>query len=377
MVLHREVGGSSVGRGKTRATQTKGPLTMSHEVLPDGNGNVKMFSVREVPWYGLGTILPAYPKSVDEIMEAAGYETVVELPITTTLPDGTPYTLDSHKVIASVDRNVPLSVMSSSYTLITARPMVEFAFEVLGQTVYFTDDGLMELEPLLSDDGEPSIKFETGMNLYGGKVITLMARVPQSIMVGGVDAVDLYIAFVNSYDGSQKFGCHVTPIREVCANTLAMGLRAAVQSWSVKHTSKAMDYVDEARKTLNLTSKYAAAFKTTADTLIDSPFTTADMESLVRDVFPKQSSDAAPFSPEQYGMIGLLQSSPTIDDAFRMTRWGAYNAVREWDDWGRKYNDTDVPVAERRTIQAMFGSGKKRGDAALSYLMAGVGASAA
>jgi phage/plasmid-like protein (TIGR03299 family) len=343
---------------------------MSHEVLTDSTGAGKMFSVREVPWHSLGNILPAYPKSVDEIMTAAGYENVVELPISTTLPDGTAYTLDSHKVIASVDRNVPLSVMSSSYTLITARPMVEFAFEVLGQ-----DATTMELESLLSDDGEPPIKFETGMNLYGGKVITLMARVPQSIMVGGVDAVDLYIAFVNSYDGSQKFGCHVTPIREVCANTLAMGLRAAVQSWSVKHTSKAMDYVDEARKTLNLTSKYAAAFKTTADTLIDQPFTTADMESLVRDVFPKQSSDAAPFSPEQYGMIGLLQSSPTIDDTFRMTRWGAYNAVREWDDWGRKYNDTDVPVAERRTIQAMFGSGKKRGDAALSYLMAGVGAS--
>ena len=146
---------------------------MSHELLITDQG-AKMFSVREVPWHGLGTILPAYPKSVDEIMAAAGYENVVEGPITITLPDGTPYVSDTHKAIMSVDRNVPLSIMSSSYQLITARPMVEFAFAVLGQ-----DTSTFELETLLSDDGNPPIQFETGMNLYGGKVITLMARVPQ------------------------------------------------------------------------------------------------------------------------------------------------------------------------------------------------------
>lgn len=337
---------------------------MPHELLQDDDGTARMFSVREVPWHGLGTILPAYPKSVDEIMAAAGYENVVEQPLFRLNAAGEYVPSGLSKVIVSVDRDAELSTPSLSYSLIVARPMVQFAFAVLG-----ADPATLELETMLSDDGTPPIKFETGMNLYGGKVITLMARVPTTLQIGGVDPVDIYIAFVNSYDGSHKFGCHITPVREVCANTLAAGLARATQQWSVKHTAKALDYVEEARKTLNLTSKYVAEFQSTADALIDRPFSMSDMEAMVRDLFPKKSSDAAPFSPEQYGMIGLLQSSPTIDDAFRMTQWGAYNAIREWDDWGRRYNETDVPVAERRTIQAMFGPGKERGDKALKYLV--------
>jgi hypothetical protein len=32
----------------------------------------EMYSVREIPWHGLGSVLPEYPKSVDEVLTAAG-----------------------------------------------------------------------------------------------------------------------------------------------------------------------------------------------------------------------------------------------------------------------------------------------------------------
>ena len=89
---------------------------------------------------------------------------------------------------------------------------------------------------------------------------------------------------------------------------------------------------------------------------------------MVADLFPKGISERAPFSREQYAMIGLLESSPTIDDGIRYTKYGALNAVREYDDWGRRFNDTGPSIAEKRTMATMFGQAKARSDMALAYL---------
>lgn len=67
-------------------------------------------------------------------------------------------------------------------------------------------------------------------------------------------------------------------------------------------------------------------------------------------------------------MIGLLESSPTIDDGIRYTKYGALNAVREFDDWGRRFNDGGPPVAEKRTMATMFGKAKANSDKVLTFL---------
>ena len=41
---------------------------MSHGITT----NDHMFSVREVPWHGLGVVLDEYPKSIDEALDKAG-----------------------------------------------------------------------------------------------------------------------------------------------------------------------------------------------------------------------------------------------------------------------------------------------------------------
>jgi hypothetical protein len=49
----------------------------------------EMYSVRETPWHGLGSVLPEYPKSVEEILTAAGLNWEVgEFPVQVTLPSG-------------------------------------------------------------------------------------------------------------------------------------------------------------------------------------------------------------------------------------------------------------------------------------------------
>jgi hypothetical protein len=41
---------------------------MSHGITK----NDQMFSVREVPWHGLGVVLDEYPNSIDEALDKAG-----------------------------------------------------------------------------------------------------------------------------------------------------------------------------------------------------------------------------------------------------------------------------------------------------------------
>lgn len=52
---------------------------------------------------------------------------------------------------------------------------------------------------------------------------------------------------------------------------------------------------------------------------------------------------------------GLLESSPTFDDGLRYTKYGALNAVTAFHDWNTRYNEGDVSMEEKRTINVLFG----------------------
>lgn len=325
---------------------------MAHEVE-------EMFSVREVPWHGLGSVLPEYPKTVEEILTAAGLDwTVEEFPVEVPLPSGVRLVADDKKAIVRTSDDTLLSIMGGTYTPIQPRALVDFAFGLLDVTK----------DEFERPEGEPPILFETGMSLAGGRVNVLLCKVPKDIRIGGADPIDLYLGFVTSHDGSLRFGVHVTPVRIVCRNTLNLSFKRAVQSWSVKHTAAAASSIDEARKTLNLTWQYADEFEKQMNGLLDQEFTKRQFEQMVGDLFPKPLNEPAPFSREQYSMIGLLESSPTIDQGIRYTRFGALNAVTEHFDWSTRFNEGGPSVAEKRTTNTLFGRAKVQADRAFAYL---------
>jgi phage/plasmid-like protein (TIGR03299 family) len=320
-----------------------------------------MFSVRETPWHQLGSVLPEYPKSVDEILTVAGLNwEVAEFPVEVTLPSGKTLVADDKKAIVRLSDETLLSVMGGTYNPIQPRALVEFAFSLLDVTQ-------SEFE---TANGEPPILFETGMSLAGGRINTLMCRVPRDIKIGGADPVNLYLGFVTSHDGSQKFGVHATPVRWVCRNTMALGIKRATQSWSTKHTASATSSIDEARRTLKLTWQYADAFEKQMNDLLELEFMKREFEEMVRQLWPKPASEPAPFSREQYALIGLLESSPNIDDSFRYTRWGALNAVTELFDCGTRFNQGGPSVEEKRTLSSLFGKARTESNRALQYLAA-------
>jgi phage/plasmid-like protein (TIGR03299 family) len=74
----------------------------------------------------------------------------------------------------------------------------------------------------LLDVGER--RYHTGGYLRSGEVVWLLARLPHWIAVDKNDAVETYLLYSNSHDGSQAIEIRLTTVRVVCRNTLSQAL---------------------------------------------------------------------------------------------------------------------------------------------------------
>lgn len=336
---------------------------MAHDVELNENGEGQMFSVRDIPWHGLGSVLPEYPASREALIEAAHFSPVEKRPVMAQLADGSMVQSDSHSAVVRVSDQKLLSIMGANYAAEGADEiaLVDFTLSLLD--VNPSDMGI-------EIDGELPIKFTNGGHLSGGKKAWLCYELPKNIKIGDLDSEQIRMfGFAHtSYDGSWKFGTAMSAVRVVCANTANMAFRNAAAKWSTKHTKNAKSRIDEARKTLRLAYNYADTFEAEMNELLNTEFTKGQFEKMVQDLFPKSDSEPAPFSREQYSMIGLLESSPTIPDEVRYTKWGALNALTEYESWGRRFNDTDTPTDEKRTQHVLFGKGSDRVQVVYNHL---------
>ena len=140
---------------------------MAHDVEIDNEtGEGMMFSVRDVPWHGLGSVLPEYPKSREELITAAQFSNVESRPVAVQLADGTFVQSDSHKGVVRVNDQKLLSIMGANYA-------TEGADEIA--LVDFTL-ALMDINPsemgIEVDDGNGNvdipIKLTNGGHIAGG-----------------------------------------------------------------------------------------------------------------------------------------------------------------------------------------------------------------
>ena len=168
-------------------------------------------------------------------------------------------------------------------------------------------------------------------------------KLPNTMLIGGVDPVDLYLIALNSHDGTSAFRLMVSPVRVVCANTQAAAISRARSSFLIRHTSGARGYIEEARHALGLTFAYAEAFQAEADALIAQSFTDAQFAEIVTQLWPvdeKSERSKTIGANRSHALNRLWRRSPT-NTVIRGTRWAAYQAITE-------YTDHYAPVADKR-----------------------------
>ena len=188
-----------------------------------------MFSVREKPWHGLGTIVAEAPSSADALKLAGLDWNVVQEPIYTEFNEP----VEGYKVnIRDLDRNV-LGVVSDRYKVVQNTDAFSFTDELLGK----------------------GVRYETAGSLQEGKKVWLLARLPREYIIAG-ERISPYLVFSNTHDGSGSVKVAVTPIRVVCNNTLNLALNMAKRSFSMIHTGNIQDKIQEAKDTLFMAEEY-------------------------------------------------------------------------------------------------------------------------
>lgn len=188
-----------------------------------------MFSVREKPWHGLGTVVSEAPKS-SEALRLAGLDwKVIQASIYTNQGEK----VDGYRVnMRSTDRQV-LGVVTDRYKVIQNDEAFAFTDELLGA----------------------GVRYETAGSLQEGRKVWLLARLPREFIIAG-ERISPYLVFSNTHDGSGAVRVCVTPIRVVCNNTLNLALSTASRSFSMVHTGDIRGKIAEAKETLFMADKY-------------------------------------------------------------------------------------------------------------------------
>ncbi len=187
-----------------------------------------MFSVREKPWHGLGTIVKEAPDS-SEALRLAGLDwEVVQSPIFTTHGK-----VEGFKAnVRNTDRQV-LGVVTDRYKVVQNTEAFAFTDSLLGE----------------------GVQYETAGSLMGGRKVWLLARLPREFIIAG-ERISPYLEFSNTHDGSGAVRVAVTPIRVCCNNTLNLALGTAQRSFSMIHTGDIRGKIHEAKQTLFMADQY-------------------------------------------------------------------------------------------------------------------------
>lgn len=182
-----------------------------------------MFSVREVPWHGLGTIIEEAPTS-DDALKLAGLDwKVIQSEV---ICKDTGLVVPGYKINIRDTDHKALGMVTDKYKIVQNKEAFAFTDALLGE----------------------GVKYETAGSLANGKRVWMLARLEGKLMTD--EAVDPYLVFTNSHDGSGAVRVAITPVRVVCQNTLNLALENAQRHWSCVHKGDIQNKMEEAKRTL-------------------------------------------------------------------------------------------------------------------------------
>jgi len=227
-----------------------------------------MLYVGKAPWHGLGVALDN-PPTVAEAIRLAGLDWQVVLKDLQLVETG--QAVDHKATVRATDGSV-LGVVGPRY-----RPLQNA-------------DAFGWFQPFL-ENGEASI--HTAGSLAEGRRVWILAKINRapSVIAPG-DEVQKFILLSNSHDGTLAVRVGFTPVRVVCANTLAMAHNGdASKLVRIRHTAGARQTLEDVRSIMNAADQ---TFEQTADVyrqLARTPITGADLRKYVKTVLDLPAED--------------------------------------------------------------------------------------
>lgn len=282
---------------------------MAHEVE-------NMFSVKDVPWHGLGTILDD-PPTVEDAIRLAGLDWKVECHPVYAKVGGVEIPTESVATIRDSDKSV-LGVVGKGY-----KPLQNA-------------DAFKFFQPFIDSK---QVVLDTAGSLRNGKRVWVLGRIKRSpIEIVKGDEILLYVLLSNGHDGTLAIRFGFPKIRVVCANTMAAAHNDAESKLlSIRHTKNAGDAIERVREVMNVADQSFVATAEQLRGMARKGVVVADLKKFVTEVFKPEVSlkdevEAAKSCERLMGKIIPLFEHGRGNDlpGVSGTVYGAYNAVVEY-----------------------------------------------
>ena len=301
----------------------------------------QMMFVGATPWHGLGNQVESDITVADAIV-AAGLDWEVGLKDLQTV-DGVPV---NHRATYRKTDGSILGVVGPRYTPLQNRDSFDW------------------FQPFL-DAGECAL--HTAGSLHSGQKVWVLAQLNRdnSEIVAG-DEVSKFILLSNSHDGTTAIRVGYTPIRVVCANTLAWAhSNTNSQLIRIRHTRSSKSNLENVR---DIMDNINAGFEATAEQfrfLASKDFNQADILRYVKTLLGIEKVVDADIKTRTRNIldeiIGIITDSP--EQAMvgtRGTYWAAYNGYNSY------LNYVKGRTEDNRLDSLWFGAGSNENIKALN-----------
>ena len=270
----------------------------------------QMMFVGATPWHGLGNQVDSDINVADAIV-AAGLDWEVGLKDLQTV-DGVPV---NHRATYRKSDGSILGVVGPRYTPLQNRDSFDW------------------FQPFL-DAGECAL--HTAGSLHSGQKVWVLAQLNRdnSEIVTG-DEVSKFILLSNSHDGTTAIRVGYTPIRVVCANTLAWAhSNTNSQLIRIRHTRSSKSNLENVR---DIMDNINAGFEATAEQfrfLASKDFNQADIRKYVKTMLGIEGTIDADIKTRTRNImdeiLALVEGPKQAATNVRGTWWAAYNGYNEY-----------------------------------------------
>lgn len=302
---------------------------MSHELeVVDGKASFVYNGQTGVPWHLLGESVDGHqPASVMLKKANADYDVWTEPVYVKDERSGEFVEVENRFATVRINPHTdilqPFSVFTGRYTVLQNRDVLDKALGVVG-----------------ASQGDAVID-TLGVMFNGAQFFAAIDLGTLVIDPNGVaDEIGRYILVKTSHDGSSPVVYANTDIRVVCNNTCRLAEREAKATFKARHTPNAEDRLVEAQRVLSLNTEWAKSFRDQANALlaIDIPQNSARFDRVMERLMP--ASDATTDRQkanrdEIITKINLTFANNRNGARVGFNGWGLYNAVVEYQDWGR------------------------------------------
>lgn len=345
-----------------------------------------MFSVKETPWHNLGSVIQNAPTVAEGLVLAGADWEVEKKSMYFTNAEGVQVNMDAfQKAMVRKDNGVILGTVGPKTEILQNKDAFNF------------------FDPII-ESGEATL--ETAGVLDEGRKIWVMAKAKlDPFVIATGDEVLSYVLLSNSHDGTMAVRVGFTPIRVVCANTLAIAHGAKdSQLIRVRHSRKVKENLSNIRDVMKIAE---ASFQATAEQyklLATRNINQNDLREYVKAVF-KMNEDENELATRSKNVLekilanheaktGMLRDISfktelaarasaadvadmlieSITERFEVpvggevkstkgSWWTAYNAVNEELNYGRGHSD------DTRMNSLWFGDSAKKNSEALELAL--------